>query len=130
MVNLAFPPKMYNTQPILPGAGLCLFSTLSLLWNEFFLVNILDTVIGILQLAKPKGTVGVSTVIRRKTSAFSNNPPPNDCFATNLLTINYDELSNRTSWEIRLAINYNHDVSGSARFNFGFPVPCSINFLI
>ena len=102
MVNLAFPPKMYNTQPILPGAGLCLFSTLSSLWNEFFLVNILDTVIGILQLAKPKGTVGVSTVIRRKTSAFSNNPPPNDCFATNLLTINYDELSNGTSCEIRL----------------------------
>ena len=77
MINLAFPPKMYNTQPILPGAGLCLFSTLSSLWKKFFLVNvnILDTVIGIIQLAKPKGTVGVSTVTSRKASAISSNPP-------------------------------------------------------
>ena len=98
--------------------SLLIFHFYPLSGTSFFEVNILDTVIGILQLAKPKGTVGVSTVICRKTSAFSNNPPPNDCFATNLLTINYDELSNRTSWEIRLAINYNHDVSGSAIFEF------------
>ena len=110
---------MYNTQPILPGAGFCLFSTLSSLWNEFFLVNILDTVIGILQLAKPKGTVGVSTVTRRKTSAFSNNPPPQ-----RLLRYEFDDIKItmncpmgqvvKSDW----TINYNHDVSGFARFKF------------
>ena len=65
---------MYNTQPILPGVGHCLFFISILTLERVFEVNILHKVIGILQLATPKGTVGVSTGTSRKTSAISSNP--------------------------------------------------------
>ena len=103
MVGVAFSSKNVQHPPYFAWSrSLRIFHFYPHSGTSFFEVNIVHNIIGILQLATPKGTVGVSTVIHRKSSAFSNNLPPSDCFATNLLTINYNELSNGTSCEIRL----------------------------
>ena len=86
--------------------------------KRFFKYSFLISVIGILQLATPKGAVGVSTVACRKASTITNNPP----FPRKLRKPIEDFLFVLSCpigqvLELDWMVSHNHDVSGSDIFN-------------